>query len=182
MNYRMQLFFTLLPIFLFINFFMGLIFPQPYKQVLGKKANRLTIAIVNLSGFFLSIALFGYTTPAAKLNYKTAQDEINKQQKEIIVINGTDKADAQKELDTIMDSAAKAGMVKSYEFSDRASVVYIDKNWYGRTVMEKKDFIAKVGSLKKIIRGYQHHEVRDAYSDEKVAELVSYSGEIKIYK
>jgi hypothetical protein len=70
----------------------------------------------------------------------------------------------------------------SYEFSDRAVVVLIDKGWYGQNVQFKKDFIAKVGVLKKAVTGYSHFEVRDGYSNEKVAELTSFSQSIEIYK
>jgi len=46
----------------------------------------------------------------------------------------------------------------------------------------KKDFIAKIGTLKKQIRGYSHFEVRDAYSKEKVGELTAFSQSIEVYK
>jgi hypothetical protein len=39
-----------------------------------------------------------------------------------------------------------------------------------------------VGVLKKAVTGYSHFEVRDGYSNEKVAELTSFSQSIEIYK
>lgn len=92
------------------------------------------------------------------------------------------KEAAQKELNEVMDLAKRAGLVISYEFSDRASVVYAGATWYSQTVNFKKDFMAKVAILKKAITGYQHFEVRDAYSDEKVGEVTSFLGDIKVYK
>ncbi|OGN01384.1 MAG: hypothetical protein A3B91_03670 [Candidatus Yanofskybacteria bacterium RIFCSPHIGHO2_02_FULL_41_29] len=92
------------------------------------------------------------------------------------------KEAAQKELNEVMDLAKRAGLVISYEFSDRASVVYAGATWYTQTVAFKKDFMAKIATLKKAITGYQHFEVKDAYSDEKVGEVTSFLGDIKVYK
>lgn len=92
------------------------------------------------------------------------------------------KEKAQKELDEFMSLSKKATIVTSYEFSDEASVVYVGKVWYTQTVQFKKDFIAKVATLKKAITGYKHFEVRDAYSNEKVAEVTSFSGSLEVYK
>jgi hypothetical protein len=46
----------------------------------------------------------------------------------------------------------------------------------------KKNFIAKIGSLKKAITGYSHLEVKDAYSNEKVGEITAFSQSIEVYK
>lgn len=89
---------------------------------------------------------------------------------------------AKKELKELMDMEMKAGVVHSYEFSESASVVFVDSNWYGQTVTQKKDFIAYVGMHKKDMQGYSHFEVRDAYSNEKVAEMTSFSSSIEVYK
>jgi hypothetical protein len=94
----------------------------------------------------------------------------------------TSKADAQKELDDLMGLSKKAGLITSYEFSDTATVVYADKVWFTQTAAFKKDFLAKVATLKKTLTGYKHFEVRDAYSDEKVAEVTSFSGSLEVYK
>lgn len=96
--------------------------------------------------------------------------------------NQATKIAAQKELDETMALAKTAKLITTYEFSDKASVVYADKVWYTQTVQFKKDFLAKIGTLKKQITGYQHFEVRDAYSDEKVAEITSFSGSLEVYK
>lgn len=92
------------------------------------------------------------------------------------------KEEAQKELDSLMDVAKTAGVIHSYEFSDRASVVYADAIWYTQTVAFKKDFIAKVALLKEKITGYHNFEVRDAYSNEKLAEATAFSGSLEVYK
>ena len=93
-----------------------------------------------------------------------------------------EKIAAQKELDEFMALAKKGGLVTSYEFSDYATVVYVGSPWYSWTAIQKKDFIAYVGMKKKIITGYGHFEVRDAYTDEKVGELTAFAQELKVYK
>ena len=96
--------------------------------------------------------------------------------------NKTTIENAQKELTEFMDIAKKAGLVKSYEFSETAAVVFIDKTWYVQPVTFKKDFLAKVAMLKKSITGFKHFEIRDAYSNEKVAEVTSFTGSLEVYK
>ncbi|KKW36036.1 hypothetical protein A2852_00095 [Candidatus Adlerbacteria bacterium RIFCSPHIGHO2_01_FULL_54_23] len=92
------------------------------------------------------------------------------------------KAAAQEQLNRVMSLAKKARLITTYEFSDSAAVVYADTAWYIQTVQFKKDFLAKIGTLKKQITGYQHFEVRDAYSNEKVAEITSFGGSLEVYK
>lgn len=92
------------------------------------------------------------------------------------------KEQAQKDLTDFMETAKKAKLVSSYEFSDKATVVYIDSMWYTQKVDFKKDFIAKIGLLKKALTGYSHFEARDAYNNDKVAEITSFSQSIEIYK
>lgn len=94
----------------------------------------------------------------------------------------TSKAAAQKELDELMALSKKAGLITSYEFSNVATVVYADSVWYTQTVQFKKDFLAKIGMLKKQITGYMHFEVRDAYSNEKLAEVTAFSSSLQVYK
>lgn len=89
---------------------------------------------------------------------------------------------AQKELDEFMALAKKAELVTTYEFSDKASVVYVGKVWYTQTVQMKKDFLAYISMIKKDITGYNHFVVRDAYSDEKVAEVTAFSKSLEVYK
>ncbi len=92
------------------------------------------------------------------------------------------KADAEKELVDLMALSKKAGLITSYEFSDKATEVFVGSAWYTQKVQFKKDFIAKIGLLKKAITGYAHFEAKDAYSNEKVAEITAFSGSIEIYK
>lgn len=76
----------------------------------------------------------------------------------------------------------KSGLVTSYEFSESANVVYVGPLWYTQQVPFKKDFIAKIAMLKTNITGYRHFEVRDSYSNEKVAEVTAFSGSLEVYK
>lgn len=55
------------------------------------------------------------------------------------------KEQAQKDLTDFMETAKKAKLVSSYEFSDKATEVFIDSAWYTQKVDFKKDFIAKIG-------------------------------------
>lgn len=89
---------------------------------------------------------------------------------------------AKKELRELMQLSIDVKLVRSYEFSDKANVVYADRAWYSQDVQFKKDFLAKVSSLKEIITGYNHFEIRDTYTDEVVAEVTTFSGSLKVYK
>lgn len=92
------------------------------------------------------------------------------------------KADATSQLKDVMTLAKKSGLVTTYEFSEKANVVYVSGVWYSMTVQFKKDFMAKIAMLKEAITGYHHFEVRDAYSDEKVGEVTAFSGSLEVYK
>ena len=94
------------------------------------------------------------------------------------------KEQAQKELIDFMEIAKEAKLVSSYELLDKnkESIVYIDSMWYTQKVDFKKDFIAKIGMLKKTLTGYTHFEAKDAYTNEKVAEITAFSQSIEIYK
>lgn len=97
------------------------------------------------------------------------------------------KEQAQTELDEIMSAAVKAQLVTSYDFKEIANNVYrwdifVGKNWYTQTVKQKKDFIAYIAIRKKSITGYSHFELHDAYTNEKVAEVTSFSQSIEVYK
>lgn len=94
--------------------------------------------------------------------------------------NSISKEDAQKELDEVISLAKDAGLVTSYEFSDKASVVYVSSLWYTQTVQFKKDFMAKVSTLKHAVTGYTRFEVRDYKSNEVVGE-VKYNS-LEVYK
>jgi hypothetical protein len=96
--------------------------------------------------------------------------------------SSTSKAEATKELDEIMALGKKAGLITSYEFSSTANVVYVGKIWYTQDVTFKKDLLTKISILKETITGYHRFEVRDTYSNEKVAEVTAFTGSIEIYK
>lgn len=98
------------------------------------------------------------------------------------VVSDASKAEAQKELNENMRLAKAANLVTSYEFSDKASVVYIGPIWYTQPVSFKKDFLAGTARLKKIITGFGHFEVRDGNSNEKVAEVTSFTQSLEVYK
>ena len=91
------------------------------------------------------------------------------------VVSAEAKEKAMTELNEVMALAKKAGLVSSYEFSEGANVVYINPLWYTQKVEFKKDFLAKIATLKEIARGSHRFQVRDAYSNEKVAEVTAFS-------
>jgi hypothetical protein len=100
--------------------------------------------------------------------------------------NSASKVQAQKDLDDLMALSEKANLVHSYDFSDTARVIYIDSVWYTQDVQFKKDFLAKVDTI--LIRLYgnknpwEWFQVKDAYSNEKVAEVTAFSGSLEVYK
>lgn len=94
----------------------------------------------------------------------------------------TDKATAQKEFDDLMTLGKKSGLVVSYDFPGSDLTIYTGNVWYSQTVAFKKDFIAKISTLKETISGYHRLEVRDAYSNEKLAEITAFSGSLEVYK
>ena len=96
--------------------------------------------------------------------------------------NSISKTDAEKQLAEIISLGKKAGLITSYEFSNTANVIYIGSVWYTQTVSFKKDLMAKISILKEVATGYRHYEVRDAYSNEKVAEVTAFSGSLEVYK
>lgn len=103
---------------------------------------------------------------------EVAQKEQVQQKKEV----------AQKELDELIKLMKEEGLVQSYEFSESQNVVYVGKVWYTQNVQFKKDFLAKLSTLKETITGYHRFEVRDALSNEKVAEVTAFSGSLEVYK
>jgi hypothetical protein len=109
------------------------------------------------------------TTPTQETPKQDSKPKISKEQ-------------AQKELDAVMSVGKEAKIVLSYEFSDTATEVYIDKDWYKQTVQFKKDFIGRVGFLKEAVTGYSHFVVKDGYTNEKVGEIKAFSQSIEVYK
>lgn len=88
---------------------------------------------------------------------------------------------AKKDLADDVRLAKQGNMITSYEFSESSATMYAGPAWYFQPVTFKKDFLASIAMLKKKIYGYQHFEIHDALSDEKVAEVTSL-GSLKIYK
>ena len=82
----------------------------------------------------------------------------------------------------LMDTAEKAALVSSYEFSDSERVIYVTDAWYSMTAAFKKDFLAKVAMLQEAISGRHFFEVRDDHSNEKVGEVTAFSGSLEVYK
>ncbi len=91
-------------------------------------------------------------------------------------------AEAEAEFKDLMETGGKAGLIASWEFSETANVVYVTDVWYGQSATFKKDFLAKVAMLRKETQGYRWFEVRDSTSNEKVAEVTSFSGSLEVYK
>ncbi len=93
------------------------------------------------------------------------------------------KEEAQKEFDRLMGLSKQSGLVTSYEMSaDTPLKIFVSKLWYTQEVSFKKDMIAKFSSLEQAIYGRHRLEVRDAYSNEKVAEVTAFSGSFEVYK
>lgn len=137
------------------------------------------VILIVIIFFINTVSNFSSGIPEQVTNPTTKQEQPVPQKQAVPTVS---KEQAQKELDDLMDTAKKAGLVTSYEFSDKATEVFIGSIWYTQTVQFKKDFIAKIGMLKKAITGYTHFEVKDAYSNEKVGEITAFSQSIEVYK
>lgn len=164
-------------IFLFVftsgGFMLALIKPSMIKLKSRKQAGYFALPAILF--FIIAIVTTPASSPESSANPAPAAQSVD-------VVNEQDKASAMKELDEVINLAKKAQLVTSYEFSETATVVYIDKVWYTQTVGFKKDFMAKIATLKKRITGYAYFEVRDAYSNEKVAEVTAFSSSLEVYK
>ena len=66
-------------------------------------------------------------------------------------------AQASVEFKDLMDIAKQSGLVASFEFSNTARVIYVTDIWSDMTVAFKKDFLAKVATLQKLITGHMPH-------------------------
>ncbi|MFA5934551.1 MAG: hypothetical protein WC827_01535 [Candidatus Paceibacterota bacterium] len=160
---------------------------EKYNFILSGKQEVFLVAIVLI---LLSFSGFngnpGFTS---SVNNQINNSNIQNTNKEVVkstttknVISEEEKQKAQKELDSVFSLAKQAGLVTSYEFSNKANVIYVGKIWYTQTVAFKKDFLAKIATLKEKITGYHHFQVLDAYSNEKVAEVTAFSGSLEVYK
>jgi hypothetical protein len=96
--------------------------------------------------------------------------------------SGLSAADAMTQFRDLMDTAEKADLVSSYEFSETERVIYVTDVWYSMTVAFKKDFLAKVAMLQQAISGRHFFEVRNEHSNEKVGEVTAFSGSLEVYK
>lgn len=93
------------------------------------------------------------------------------------------KADALKEFERLMDLSKQSGLVKSYEMDENTSLkIFVSNVWYSQEVQFKKNMLAKFSTLEQTIYGRHRLEVKDAYSNEKLAEVTAFSGSIEIYK
>jgi len=124
---------------------------------------------------FISMAIDGPVPPTVKVEKQP--EPVKEVHADLI-----SKNDAQEQLNAFMEISKAGKLITSYEFSETAVDVFVDKAWYEQTVQFKKDFIAKVGMLKKAVTGYSHFELKDAYSNEKVGEIKSFSQSIEVYK
>lgn len=157
-------------------------YEQPKKKGISKRLGCLIFIVIFALIVLISTLAGGDKTST---NTSTATPTTNK-----VVVNTSQvntnsaktKAEAQKELDELMDLSKQSDLVTTYEFSDSATVVYVGSTWYTQTVQFKKDFLAKVAMLKETITGYKHFEARDALSNEKVGEVTSFSGSLEVYK
>lgn len=161
----------------------------------GLIMSRWSRVLVYVVGFIVAVGLSG--NGEEKLNGVQPQKEAQQAQPQktsnptpeiaapttsSVMPTTVNKDAAEKELKEFMDLSIKANLVESYEFSNKATVVYVGFVWYTQTVTFKKDFLAKVAMLKKAVTGYGHFEVRDARSNEKVAEVTAFSQSLEVYK
>lgn len=102
---------------------------------------------------------------------------------EPVAVKTTSKEEAQKEFTRLMNLSKKSGLVKSYEMNENTSLkIFVSNIWYSQEVQFKKDMLAKFSSLEQSIYGRHRLEVRDAYSNEKLAEVTAFSGSVEVYK
>lgn len=150
----------------------------------GLTMSRWSKILVYVVGFVVMTNTAGQS---AKEEMKIVrQNEVQHQEASSSVVTVTPPTEnrdaAKKELTDFMALAKKSGLVDSYEFSDMATVVYVSSLWYTQTVTFKKDFLAKTAVLKDGATGHKHFEVRDAHSNEKVAEVTAFSQSLEVYK
>lgn len=98
------------------------------------------------------------------------------------VISTEEKQKAWKNFVDSLNLMKEGGIISSYDFSETANVIYVSTGWYTMPVQQKKDFLTSLSSMKEVATGYHRFEVRDAYSNELVAEVKGFSGSIEVYK
>ena len=97
-------------------------------------------------------------------------------------VSTEDKQKALKNFTDSLNLMKEGGIITSYDFSETSNVIYVSTGWYTMPVQQKKDFLTSLSSMKQVATGYHRLEVRDAYSNEKVAEVTALSGSVEILK
>lgn len=146
-------------------------------DVQKKKYSKGLKWFVFLSVFFL-VAIIGLTSGSD--DKKPEQQVAVQSEQESSTVES--KQQSQEALDALITLSKEAGVISSYEFSETANIVYVTDAWYNLDVSFKKDLIGKIASLKEAATGYHRFEVRNAKSNEKVAEVTAFSGSIEVYK
>lgn len=98
------------------------------------------------------------------------------------VISAEEKQKAWKNFVDSLNLMKEGGIISSYDFSETSNVIYVSTGWYTMPVQQKKDFLTSLSVMKEVATGYHRFEVRDAYSNELVAEVKGFSGAVEIYK
>lgn len=153
---------------------------QPVKKPIYKRTWFVVLAIFFGIGFIGT--LFDDTprpapTPSAPVVKEEPKEEVKPQ------VSQASKDEAMKEFERLMDLSKASGLVKSYEMTKDTSLkIFVSKVWYTQEVQFKKDMVAKFSTLQQTIYGRHRLEVRDAFSNEKVAEVTAFSGSIEILK
>lgn len=98
---------------------------------------------------------------------------IDKKEQKVLHTENTEMIrSARESLDNFISLGKEANLILSYEFSDKTNVIYVSKLWYTQTVDFKKNtFLNTIANLKEVVTGDPFFEVRDAYSNEKIAEF-----------
>ncbi len=146
-------------------------------EVQKKKYSKGLKWFVFLSVFFL-VVVIGLTSGSD--DKKPGQETVV--QSEQANSTAENKEQSQEALEALITLSKEAGVISSYEFSETANVVYVTDAWYNLDVSFKKDLLGKIASLKEAATGYHRFEVRNAKSNEKVAEVTAFSGSIEVYK
>ena len=153
---------------------------QQVKKTFYKKWWVIGLAI------FFGIGLIGTLTDNTPRQTPTTTAEAKKETpKETTTPSkpSISKEEAQKEFNRLMDLSKQSGLVTSYEMTaDTSLKIFVSNVWYTQEVSFKKDMIAKFSTLEQAIYGRHRLEVRDAYSNEKVAEVTAFSGSLEVYK
>lgn len=153
---------------------------QPVKKPIYKRTWFIVLAIFFGIGFIGT--LFDDTprptpTPSAPVVKEEPKEEVKPQ------VSQASKDETMKEFKRLMDLSIASGLVKSYEMTkDTPLKIFVSKIWYTQEVQFKKDMVAKFSTLQQTIYGRHRLEVRDAFSNEKVAEVTAFSGSIEILK